>query len=78
MNNCNFLRIDKYQIDLNKKLGDGTCGKVYLGLYYERNKENENNFLAVKEIALDNNFEITESILVEINVLRKLKSRNIV
>lgn len=32
----NFICIDKkYQLNYNQKLGEGVCGAVYLGCYYQ-------------------------------------------
>ncbi len=55
------------------------CGMVYVGLYYDQTiATNNHTLLAVKEIPLNKDLEITEGLISEINLLRNLKSRNIV
>lgn len=50
---------------------------VYLG-FYAKGSGDENTFLAIKEIPVKANSDITDSLLQEINVLRKMKHKNIV
>ncbi|EWS75971.1 kinase domain protein (macronuclear) [Tetrahymena thermophila SB210] len=79
---CNsYLQIDNYQIDRNKILGTGGFASVYLG-YYAKGKSNSseemNQLFAIKEISINNEFEITNSLIREINMLRHLKNRHII
>ncbi|KRX01817.1 Protein kinase-like domain [Pseudocohnilembus persalinus] len=77
-----FVCLDKkYQFNYDQRLGGGSCGQVYLGCYYQsgqNSKQKKNKFFAIKEIPLDQKFEATDSLVQEINVLRRLKSTNIV
>ena len=72
-----YVPIDKYVIDASKPIGTGACGTVYLG-FYRNGTDDENTFVAIKEIPMRANLDITDSLLQEINVLRKLKHKNIV
>ncbi|KAM3139804.1 hypothetical protein pb186bvf_008046 [Paramecium bursaria] len=63
--------------DAQKPLGSGSCGKVYLG-FYAKGTGNEQTYLAIKEIPVKSSTDITDSLLQEINVLRKLNHPNIV
>lgn len=63
--------------DQKRPLGKGACGIVYLG-FYAKGEGDENTFLAIKEIPVRANNEIADSLLQEINVLRRLKHKNIV
>ncbi|KAL4502413.1 hypothetical protein ABPG72_012000 [Tetrahymena utriculariae] len=79
---CNsYLQIDNYQVDRNKILGTGGFASVYLG-YYAKGKSNSseemNQLFAIKEISINNEFEITNSLIREINMLRHLKNRHII
>lgn len=55
---------------------------VYLGCYYENyqngSQRKNNELLAIKQIPIQSKFEVSDSLLQEINVLRRLKSKNIV
>jgi serine/threonine protein kinase len=76
-----FLLLDKkYQVDLGSKLGSGACGNVYLGYYYPSsgNSSHESELLAIKEIPITSKFEATDSLLREINLLRRWNHPNIV
>jgi len=62
----------KYYVDLSKVLGSGACGSVYFGWMTDE------VYLAIKSIPINAKFEISDSILMEINLLRKLDHPNIV
>ena len=79
----NFILLDdKYQIDMNTKIGSGAYGNVYLGCYYKKSQQTEinqdNELLAIKEIPINSKFETTDALLREINLLRMMKNTNIV
>ncbi|KAL4470320.1 hypothetical protein ABPG74_011931 [Tetrahymena malaccensis] len=76
-----YLQIDNYQLDRNKILGTGGFASVYLGYYAKgksNSKEEMNQLFAIKEISINNEFEITNSLIREINMLRHLKNRHII
>lgn len=58
----NYIRLDKYQIDLRKKLGSGNCGSVYLG-YYVKGMGDEKTLLAIKQIPVTSKYEVTDSLI---------------
>jgi serine/threonine protein kinase len=68
-----YLLINKYQVDYTKMLGKGAMAKVYLGYYSPSYEETDKNAkFAVKEISINSSFIATDSILQEINLLRKM------
>lgn len=66
-----YLVINKYQVDYTHMLGKGGMAKVYLG-YYKSGEGDKNACFAVKEIPINSSFIVTDSLLQEINLLRKM------
>lgn len=67
----NIKKISKYQIDYSTMLGRGGMASVYLG-YYAEGEGNPDIRFAVKEISINSSFVATDSLLQEINLLRKI------
>ncbi|KAL4502412.1 hypothetical protein ABPG72_011999 [Tetrahymena utriculariae] len=75
MNRHSLKKLDnKYVVDESKLLGSGNCGSVYFGW----RTDNTEQYLAIKQIPINSKFEITDSMLNEINLLRRLDHPNIV
>ncbi|KAL4470319.1 hypothetical protein ABPG74_011930 [Tetrahymena malaccensis] len=75
MNRHSLKKLDnKYVVDESKLLGSGNCGSVYFGW----KTDNTEQYLAIKQIPINSKFEITDSMLIEINLLRRLDHPNIV
>ncbi|EGR32431.1 protein kinase domain protein [Ichthyophthirius multifiliis] len=68
-----LLQLDQYFIELDNIKGSGSCGRVYMGFQTKNQKK-----IVIKCILLSAKNEITDSILTEINLLRKLQHQNIV
>ena len=66
-----LILINKYQIDYNQLLGKGAMASVFLGYYAEGEGDPDTKF-AVKEISITSSSVATDSLLQEINLLRKI------
>ena len=71
MKNQKFIKISKYQIDYTQLLGKGGMASVFLGYYAEGEGDPQTRF-AVKEISINSSFAVTDSLLQEINLLKKI------
>jgi serine/threonine-protein kinase ULK/ATG1 len=72
-----YIKIDRYLVDLNRQLGEGSAGRVYVG-YPSQEQADRTPAYAVKTIPVGSTYSITESILQEINLLRTLQHPNVV
>lgn len=66
-----FITISKYQVDYTQLLGKGGMASVFLG-YYAEGEGNPDTRFAVKEISINSSHVATDSLLQEINLLRKI------
>lgn len=59
-------------------LGSGACGVVYLGYYSKITNPDKQEMFAIKQIPITTNSVITDTMIREINILRRIDHENIV